>query len=598
MSPDPHHPRPEETQVESHPFKGAFHGREDGTPGYLSVESGYIVPSGFIGGFDAILPKFAGADLQDQRHTGELTHIVDPPVGDWYVEALGEWRTLGYDGENKTETFEPHTAEIKHHSQLDLTHEKKRALKLFRLESDGRVSQYIRSDIPMNIGRTVPSIPPWEEPPPGSDSDSSGSSSSSSGSSGSWTGWGSDSSSGSAPYKWATFVDDFYPPLIYPGVTSNVQVSLRNDGNVPWESTDQLLPIGYHWGILTIPVPLTYPGVTRDFNFSIDAPMAPGTYPFQFQLYGPGSYYGEQTPERDILVPGPPDSSSSAGSSGSSSSSGPPPYDAAAFVSQFFIPEEMYVDEEAWVQVVFRNVGTTVWETGMYKLIPMQYHWGNFEVALPTRALPGVERVFDITITAPSAPGTYYWRWAMEGPNGVFEQQGAEKIVIVSPRPTPPDPPSSSSSSGGSSGPPPPSDSGSGGSGSGIWEGSVSGENATFVSQIVPLDIPAGGSTSVEVTFRNVGEGQWTSGQHRLGAKIPDFNTFWNEGSVALPSTTYPGAERTFHFWIEAPETTGLYPWRWQLYNSATSTFFGQMSPHRVINVVPASDSGASSSSS
>ena len=574
-------PRIEDSSVESHPFKAHWHGREDGTPGYLAVESGYIVPGGFFGGFEAILPKFAGTDLQDQRHTSDLTHITDPAVGDYYVEATGEWRTTGFDGDNKIEMYEPHTAEIKHHSQLDLTHEKKRALKLFKLESDGRVSQYIKSDIPMNFGRTTPAIPPWEEPPSGSDSDSgSSSSSSSSGSGGSWSAWGSDS--GSAPYKWATFHDDFFPEVIYPGVTSNVQVQMRNDGTLPWEVSDQLIPMEYDWGLFSVPVPVTYPGVVRDFNFEIVAPMTPGVYQFSWQLYGGGVYYGEQTPVRDIevVVPG------SGGPGSSDSSSGPPTYLDAAFVNWLIFLEELETEHIYPFQITMRNIGTETWYPGVHKLIPTAHDWGMFEVAVPTVTPPGVERTFDMDLTAPATPGVYDIQFQMYGPEGPFGAPTPHDEIPVVPWVPPIIPPDSGGPSSGSGSEP--YDPGSG--------PTPAGDDAVFVfQQDVPPEITQGSTADVQVTFRNIGTTLWAIPTHRLVSKVPDANTFWGASEFPAGMPTYVGGERTFYLTITAPETTGLVPFRMQMHTTVGDLFFGNLTPPVNILVVPRSSDSSSS---
>lgn len=580
--------RIEDSTVQSHPFKAHYHGTETGDRGYLAIESGYIIPGGFFGGFEAILPKFAGNDLQDQHHTGDLTHIFDPAVGDYYVEATGEWRTTGSDGDKKIEMFEPHTAEVKHHGQLTLTDDKKRALKVFRLESDGRITQYIKSDIPMSFGRTA-EVPPVEPPDGGSSASSASSSSSMSSSSasepGSWP-YPDSSSSGSTPYKWATFVQQDYVPLWIPTTsTSNVQVRMQNTGTIPWYPTvDKLVPRGYGWGLYEVPVPaITPPGSTREFNFEIKAPAIPGIYPFQWQMFGEGLYFGYATDKVDINVYAPPMPASS-----SSSSAAVTYENNAAFVHWFIIPDEVETEDTLWVQITMRNVGDTIWYPGQHKLVPIGHDWGMFEIPLVTETRPGVERTFDVECYAPAIPGVYDFQWQMAGPSGSFGATTPNKQINVVQRTTSI---SSSSSSSSSSSPQPPSSSGSSSS-EGI--GGPSSNNATFVNQYpIPIEIVAGSSADVQVTFRNVGDNAWTSGQHKLVSKVPDFNTFWGFSQQMVSNTTYVGAERTFYLHITAPATTGNYPFRWQMHDM--TSFFGQLTPDVIITVTALPSSSSSS---
>ena len=83
MNPSQNQRQLRDIPLESHPFRAHYHGPEDGTDGLLAVESGYVIPSGILPGSSALLPTFYGTALQDQRHTGDLTGVLNPLAGDY-----------------------------------------------------------------------------------------------------------------------------------------------------------------------------------------------------------------------------------------------------------------------------------------------------------------------------------------------------------------------------------------------------------------------------------------------------------------------------------------------------------------------------------
>ncbi len=101
--------------------------------------------------------------------------------------------------------------------------------------------------------------------------------------------------------------------------------------------------------------------------------------------------------------------------------------DNASFVSYSGVPGKMRTGDTADVVVTMRNTGTTTWENSTvvdgdtttkrsYWLNNVGSNvWGVDKVDVSGSASPGAEYGFRFRITAPSSPGSYVFRWRMDG---------------------------------------------------------------------------------------------------------------------------------------------------------------------------------------
>lgn len=113
----------------------------------------------------------------------------------------------------------------------------------------------------------------------------------------------------------------------------------------------------------------------------------------------------------------------------------------------------------------------------------------------------------------------------------------------------------------------------------------VLGNDATYVSQTVPINMLAQQQYAVSVTMHNSGSTTWThAAGYRLLSYNPSSNKTWGIDRMYLPSNVSvpPGANYTFTGKVTAPSTPGLYNFQWRMVQNGT---FGQPSDNVVISV-------------
>lgn len=88
----------------------------------------------------------------------------------------------------------------------------------------------------------------------------------------------------------------------------------------------------------------------------------------------------------------------------------------AAFITQN-VPATMTSGQSYNVSVTMRNNGTTTWTVDNYKLGSQNpadnLTWALNRVNVPATISPGADAVFNFSVTAPSAAGTYNFQWRM-----------------------------------------------------------------------------------------------------------------------------------------------------------------------------------------
>jgi uncharacterized membrane protein len=342
------------------------------------------------------------------------------------------------------------------------------------------------------------------------------------------------------------FISQTVPTTLQPGQNFQVNIKFTNTGTLPWvdgQTTNFYLvsqnpALNQTWGgngVLLSNYP-TQPGGQLDLNFSATAPLTPGTYNFQWQMYQNGGigFFGPMTPNVVIQV-------GSGGGSGTND---------AAFVSQT-VPTTMTAGQTYSVGVTMRNSGTTTWNTSNYKLGSQNPQdnstWGLNRVNLPSSVAPGGQVTFTFTVTAPSTAGTYNFQWKMlQDSTGYFGTASTNAAVSVTSPPTPTN-------------------------------------DAAFVSQTVPSSMTAGQTYNVSVVMRNSGTTTWSTTAYKLGSQNPQDNSTWGLNRVNLPSSVAPNAQATFNFTVTAPSTPGTYNFQWRMTDS--TSFFGATSTNIAVTV-------------
>ncbi len=108
--------------------------------------------------------------------------------------------------------------------------------------------------------------------------------------------------------------------------------------------------------------------------------------------------------------------------------------DNASFVSYSGVPRKMLASASADVVVTMRNTGTTTWENTRVvdgnTTTDISYWlgnvgsavWGVKNVDVSGSVRPGAEHRFRFRITAPASPGSYVFRWRMDGRTIVIDR--------------------------------------------------------------------------------------------------------------------------------------------------------------------------------
>jgi glucose/arabinose dehydrogenase len=206
----------------------------------------------------------------------------------------------------------------------------------------------------------------------------------------------------------AAFVSQSVPTAMTAGQSYNVSVTMRNTGGTTW-TANALYRLGainpydnFTWGGNRVGLAagdVIAPNQTKTFTFTVRAPTAPGNYNFQWRMVQDGvAWFGSETPNVVVGTGGGPN---------------------AVFVRQS-VPAPMTGGQRYAVSVTMRNTGATAWTAAqLYRLGAINpydnFTWGANRMGLAPgdTIMPGQEKTFTATVTAPMGPGTSNFQWRM-----------------------------------------------------------------------------------------------------------------------------------------------------------------------------------------
>lgn len=220
------------------------------------------------------------------------------------------------------------------------------------------------------------------------------------------------------------------------------------------------------------------------------------------------------------------------------------------FISQS-VPKTILLPGETMnVSVTMRNLGPSTWTEGQQFRLGYMFNegWGGARAYLPNDVPPNTDVTFNFTVTAPTTPGNYNFRWRMlqEGVQSFGDATTNVPITVLS------------------------------------WT-----NNAEYVTQSVPLTMYAGESYNVSVTMRNTGNTTWPAGSvFKLGSQNPQDNMYWGLNRVPLTQPVAPGGQVTFNFTVSAPGT-GKWNFQWRMVQEGVEWFGAQTEIRQVTVKLP-----------
>ena len=329
------------------------------------------------------------------------------------------------------------------------------------------------------------------------------------------------------------------PATMGPGETVAVSLVVDNTGTATWGATGFCLrsqdsPSSF-WAGPVCPASgaAVAPGGTATFNFNITAPMTPGVYPFERQMFdanpvGPTGGVGffdklNACVFRNITV------------------GGATPLDASLTANT--LPGTIAPGEVRSVSVTMTNDGTDDWladgDFVLYSQSTPTSLWGVTTIPVTAVTTNGNQFVFTFDITAPTTPGGYNHRWQMRklaNPSAGFFGELVDVPVTVA-------------------GTPP--------------------LGASVVAQTIPNRMTAGMTYSFTIEMNNSGQANWSGDDFALGSDNTP-TSLWGVTNIRLGAAEVvaPAANRVFTFNVTAP-AAGNYTSRWQMREIGGIEFFG-----------------------
>ena len=301
----------------------------------------------------------------------------------------------------------------------------------------------------------------------------------------------------------AQFVSKTVPSTVYAGGDFSVSYVMKNVGTNTWSASGySLRPIFNNWSVATIPVSGTVaPGAQTTFTKVVSAPISPGTYAIQWQMFKT-TFFGDKSTYQTIsVIIGPND---------------------AQYISQTQVPTNVGPGRPFGVTMTMKNLGTALWDS-TFALTPIGSN--NFGVpSLPAGSTAqGATYGFAATFTAPTTPGTYTFQFRMLKGTAKFGQ-ATQLVSIV-----------------------------------------VSADASEFISQSgVPTTIVHGTTFTPSITMTNTGSTTWDStynlasiGNYNFGVtSIPAASTAPGGSMVFSATFTAPTSPGTYTFQMQMQHGT------------------------------------------
>ncbi len=215
------------------------------------------------------------------------------------------------------------------------------------------------------------------------------------------------------------FIGQVVPSAMDVGGEYTVMVQFKNLGKTTWTGGSGYQLVAQSpannktWGVDRVVLDADQrvgPGDVATIRFKIRAPLQPGDYSFQWQMYNDKlGFFGERTPAQRVIV----------GGAGRGND--------AEFVIQELpglvdAPTPYTVlkrSQNFQVKVMFKNVGTTVWKPDTHRLTSQKprnnLNWfiDHVDFGAHEEVKPGEFKTFTFTAVAPAQPGIYDFEWQM-----------------------------------------------------------------------------------------------------------------------------------------------------------------------------------------
>jgi hypothetical protein len=216
-----------------------------------------------------------------------------------------------------------------------------------------------------------------------------------------------------APARGAEFVAQSVPATMVAGHVYAVSVTWRNTGSQTWSGTQgSWFRLGSQgpednaaWGLARADLAFgdnIASGEQKTFSFNVTAPVALGTYDFQWRMLEEGvSWFGAVSPPVTVSVTA--------------------PARGAEFVAHS-VPATMVAGQVYAVSLTMRNTGSQTWSGaagGWFRLGSQgpedNLTWGlaRADLAFADNIAIGEQKTFSLNITAPVTLGTYDFQWQM-----------------------------------------------------------------------------------------------------------------------------------------------------------------------------------------
>jgi hypothetical protein len=232
----------------------------------------------------------------------------------------------------------------------------------------------------------------------------------------------------------AAYLSQSTPGVMIPGQSYGVSVSMKNTGSNTWSKGSYSLKLinvnestAKTWGVSSIDVNSTVsPGNEVVFNFTIIAPVE-GSYNLQWQMANGNAFFGEPTINAPVRVSGTDVTIEVPNAIDNN----------AMFVSQV-VQSEMEAGLTYDVIVTMRNIGSTTWKPGQYKLkvstlgADNTYNaWSVANVELSDEVTNSSEVRFVFKVTAPNKSGVYNFQCQLVKDGTFFGQPSTNVVVNV-----------------------------------------------------------------------------------------------------------------------------------------------------------------------